>query len=92
MLVDRVAMQTAVEGVEPDLEFESLLRENYRGKGEAKEGFGLVYPTSQWIQEFFVQLAIFDGVVATRLVRDAKHDQMGKGYIAYFPGWKLTIL
>lgn len=92
MKVDRDLIEAAVVAVEPELEFESLLRESYRGKGETQEGFGLVYPAQRWITGFFVQLAIIDSVAATSLVRASKHDQMGRGFITYWPGWELTAV
>lgn len=92
MRIDRGAVQTAVEEMDGGYQLEDVLREQYRGKGEQESGFALTFRTDKEIQEFFVQLALFDADVATQLVRASKHDQMGTGYITYFPGWELMFV
>lgn len=88
-LVDRVIVQTAVEetGI---FNFEAIVQEGYRGRGETEDGFGIRIDDPSVAQEFFVQLAMLDSDIAMSLVRATKVDQLGKGYIQYFPGWGLT--
>lgn len=84
--VDRQTVLSALEEMGLD---EDVLDESYRGKGETREGFGLVVTDSGFMNEFIAEMAGLDLEAGRELARRGKRDALGKRFILYFPGCEL---